>query len=140
MASTKKSYSEARHLVVDIETLGVAVPAPILSIGMAMLDCSSGFPATLTVHSIQVNPARCVGSPGTASAVWWMKQSEAARRAALAPEKSVDPWEEFLSLVESFSPDYFWGKSPDFDFGHLEAQVTAPRPIPCGIGRGFSLH
>lgn len=127
-----KPYYEACHLVVDIETLGVKIPAPILSIGVAMLDCSNGIPATLSVRNIQVDPARCIGAPETASVLWWMNSKmDSARAAALEPESDDDPFAAFLKLIDDFKPDYFWGKSPDFDFGHLEAQLAHQGlPIP----------
>lgn len=39
----RTAYAAARHLIVDIETLGLTVPAPVLSIGAVFLDCSAGF-------------------------------------------------------------------------------------------------
>lgn len=47
MAETNRegrtAYAAARHLIVDIETLGLTVPAPVLSIGAVFWIVLRGF-------------------------------------------------------------------------------------------------
>ncbi len=117
-------YAKAKHLVVDIETLGLAVPAPILSIGLVLLDCSEGFPAKLQTWTIKVDPKACVGTAEEKTLAWWAQQSEAARKEAFEGTPDEDPFGKFLAIVLANRPDYYWGKSHDFDFGHLAAQLA----------------
>ncbi len=126
-----KSYGNSRHLVVDIETLGTAAPAPILAIGAVCLDAICGRPAIVRTMRIGLDPRACAGSPDADTVLWWNRQAEAVRREAFAGATTSDPWGDFMSLIEDFQPDYFWGKAPDFDFGHLAAQLEAAgRPVP----------
>ncbi len=123
-AGGRSLYARAKHLVVDIETLGLSVPAPILSIGMVLLDCSGGFPAKLTTWTLKVDPKTCVGEPEEKTMQWWAQQSEAARQEAFEGTPDADPFGEFLKIALAHRPDYYWGKSHDFDFGHLGAQLA----------------
>lgn len=74
MAETKRegrtAYAAARHLIVDIETLGLTVPAPVLSIGAVFLDCSAGFPASMRTWQVKVDPKKCIGEPDPKTLDW----------------------------------------------------------------------
>lgn len=125
-----KSYRYSRHLIVDIETLGTVAPAPILSIGMVFLDFNSANP-TFVTDNIHVDPAVCVGEADEKTQEWWKNQSEQARTDAFLAVKDTDPFGRFVAKVNEFKPDFFWSKGPDFDFGHLAAQLTPKRyPLP----------
>lgn len=125
-----KSYGKARHLVVDIETLGTAVPAPILSIGAVCLDAGKDGAVVRTLN-LGIDPCACTGAPDAETVLWWNRQPAAVRREAFVGATAIDPWEDFSALIEDFQPDYFWGKAPDFDFGHLAAQLAFQgRPVP----------
>ena len=121
----RTSYAAARHLIVDIETLGLTVPAPVLSIGAVLLDCSAGFPATMRTWQVKVDPKKCVGEADPKTLAWWANQSEAARKEAFEGTPDENPFGKFLGFVREVKPTYFWGKSHDFDFGHLGAQIEA---------------
>ena len=129
MAETNRegrtAYAAARHLIVDIETLGLTVPAPVLSIGAVFLDCSAGLPASMRTWQVKVDPKKCIGEPDPKTLDWWSKQSEEARREAFEATPDANPFGKFLGFVREVKPTYFWGKSHDFDFGHLGAQIEA---------------
>ncbi len=129
MAGTKREgrtpYAAARHLIVDIETRGLTVPAPVLSIGAVFLDCSAGLPASMRTWQVKVDPNKCIGEPDPKTLDWWSKQSEEARREAFEATPDANPFGKFLGFVREVKPTYFWGKSHDFDFGHLGAQIEA---------------
>ena len=129
MAETNRegrtAYAAARHLIVDIETLGLTVPAPVLSIGAVFLDCSAGLPASMRTWQVKVDPKKCIGEPDPKTLDWWSKQSEEARREAFEATPDANPFGKFLGFVRDVKPTYFWGKSHDFDFGHLGAQIEA---------------
>lgn len=124
------SYAEAKHLVLDIETLGFSKPAVIASIGAVVWGFRTGvtakFSALIDVRGFSVRPE-------TESVLWWLRQSDAARRRTFGGENRepiAGALERFFAFCREQSPNYYWGNSPDFDFGHLEAWAASPADIP----------
>lgn len=117
-------YHRAKHFILDIETLGVTVPAPILSAGIVVLDLSGDVPS-IRSYLLHVDPKQCVGHPETETVQWWLKQTAKARLDAFYAERDKAPFDRFVEIIEEEQPDYFWGKSHDFDFGHMGAQLKA---------------
>ncbi len=124
-------YESTKHLVVDIETTGINPPSPILTIGMVFLDfnpyrenATTGEPDIKTYY-LGVDPKECIGDPDSASLSWWGQQDSEVRKAAFFPERTPNVFQTFVDIVNQEAPDYFWGNSPDFDFGHLGAQIKA---------------
>lgn len=126
----KVPYHRAKHLIVDIETMGITIPSPILSVGAVYLDF------TVTPHVVRpvffkMDPKESVGSPDTETILWWLHQSEAARNEAFFSPVTEHAYDRLEAFMSEMKPDYYWGKSPDFDFGHLAAQFKAQgRTIP----------
>ncbi len=125
------SYDTTKHLIVDIETLGINPPAPILTIGMVFLDfdpyregAEDGEPDIKTYY-LGVDQKECVGEADEATMAWWGQQDCAVRKAAFCPTVTPNVFQEFVNIVNREAPDYLWGNSPDFDFGHLGAQIKA---------------
>ena len=125
------SYGTTKHLIVDIETTGVNPPAPILTIGMVFLDfdpyrdnANTGEP-DITTYYLGVDQQECIGETDKETMSWWGRQDSAVRDAAFYPKKTPNVFQEFVDIVEREAPDYFWGNAPDFDFGHLGAQLKA---------------
>lgn len=117
-------YHRAKHFILDIETLGVTVPAPILSAGIVVLDLSGDVPS-IRSYLLHIDPKQCVGHPETETVQWWLKQTAKARLDAFYAERDKAPFDRFVEIIEEEQPDYFWGKSHDFDFGHMGAQLKA---------------
>lgn len=118
------SYHRAKHFILDIETLGVTVPAPILSAGIVVLDLSGDVPS-IRSYLLHIDPRQCVGHPEIETVQWWLKQTAKARLDAFYAERDEAPFDRFVEIIEKEQPDYFWGKSHDFDFGHMGAQLKA---------------
>ena len=123
-------YADAVHLVLDIETLGLRKPAIIASMGAVVWSFRRGvtakFKAAVDLESF--------GEPPELEAVlWWMRQSPAAIRHAFGGRRRLPLHEalgRFFTFCREQSPDYYWGNSPDFDYGHLEAHVRNREEIP----------
>ena len=123
-------YAEARHLILDIETLGVKKPAVIASIGAVVWGFRTGVVAKFKA-SVDLMEFEAV--PEIDTVLWWLRQSPAAIRHTFGGAKRVpiaDALSRFFAFCREQAPDYYWGNSPDFDFGHLEAYAASPADIP----------
>lgn len=118
-------YHKATHLVVDIETLGISIPTPILTLGYVILDFAGQTINPVTTGLIHFDPLQCAGTPEAATVLWWKQQSAEARHEAFEETPDADPLGMFENLFKCYRFDYLWGKSPDFDFGHMAAQLKA---------------
>ena len=126
------AYGAAKHLIVDIETMGIQPPAPILTIGMVVLDYRAaveGVPAVRTFY-LGVDPKDCLGAVNIETLRWWERQVGAVRKAAFNTVITPNALQAVADIMTREAPDYFWGNSPDFDYGHLEAQFDA-KGIDC---------
>lgn len=102
----------------DIETLGTSPNSVIVSIGAAMFDLTKGEIVDKFYRVIDIQScvdAGLVIDPGTV--VWWMKQSDAARK-VFTEQSFVLPHvlKEFSAWVgKSDSKCRFWGNGATFD-------------------------
>lgn len=103
------------HVMIDLETLGKRGDAVILSIGAVAFTkrkCISTF-------SIDIDPESCEANGLTIDAstvMWWMKQSEDARKALTNPSKRS--LHESLTQFEDWFPEDVhgvWGNGATFD-------------------------
>lgn len=126
----KVPYHQAKHLIVDIETMGVTIPSPILSVGAVLLDFTQT-PHVVRPVFFKMDPKESIGAPDTETILWWLRQSEAARNEAFFSPVTEHAFDQLENFFKAAAPDYYWGKAPDFDFGHLAAQFTDQgRTIP----------
>lgn len=103
-----------KHLVLDIETLGVEHGSQILSIGAVCGDEQFNVPNIQRTLDAKIDF-------NTVS--WWMTTPQEAREIAFNQCRANclhSALIAFNDFIERVQPDYFWGNSPDFDFGHLE--------------------
>lgn len=105
-----------KHLVLDIETLGVEYGSTVLSIGAVCSD------REFYVNNIVTHVYG--GDIDHDTVKWWMTvPSETARKELYSQggnNAMCDVLDDFVRFIEIVQPDYFWGNSPDFDFGHME--------------------
>lgn len=121
------------HVVVDIETMSLASNAAILSIG-AVLVGAPGIESRPRTFYTDVDPAWYERTPlgrtfdvSLDTALWWMRQSDAARSAltdlygtaGVAPELPVvlDAFREYLDACSGgdLSSVVLWGNGAAFD-------------------------
>lgn len=108
------------HLMVDLETMGNKPNAPIISIGAAFFEPSSGEIGSQFSCSISLDSSMSVGAhPDASTIMWWMKQSEAARESVAIPDSDLpSALLGFSDFVTSNSKTKFvqiWGNGATFD-------------------------
>ena len=114
-------FDLSKHLVLDIETFGVNKGAAIASIGAVCGDAS-----------FYVVVAPFCGECEEDTEAWWESNAvsdEARAEIFKTPLRQCrcteDALRDFLAFIEMAKPNYFWGNSPDFDFGHVEYWLRA---------------
>ncbi|MBT0720557.1 3'-5' exoribonuclease [Rosenbergiella collisarenosi] len=109
-----------KHLMVDIETMGTAPGSPILTIGAVFFEPSTDelgpqFYQVATLRSEMANGA----VPDADTIMWWMQQSEEARKALSSNPSHIN---EVLLALSSFALStsttrniQLWGNGANFD-------------------------
>lgn len=130
------------HIMLDLETLGTAPGSVILSIGACVFDENGPLDGCDNRFHLNIDVERTVDAGflmDTSTALWWMKQGDAARGALLAGQKgAVGPhvaMVDFCEWLKRVAPDdkarFIWGKGPSFDCGLLAAAYRLMRlPTP----------
>jgi len=119
-----------QHMMIDLETMGTRVDAPVLSIGAVMFEPSTGELGDEFYVAIDPESALLHGKLSGSTLKWWMAQSDAARKAAMAGSVSAG---NALADLESFyigqgwSDIRVWGNGATFDISILEAQYYSWR-------------
>jgi len=122
------------HVMVDIETLGTAPGSAILSIGAVVFDpfaeeLGQTFEANIDLASCFA--AGLSADPNTL--IWWMEQSDAARRAAFLADDEVNLRDGLVGLVDYLGQVArhkglglrLWSHGANFDPILLEAAYRA---------------
>lgn len=106
---------EMRHLILDIETLGARKGSKIVAIAAVCEEMSFERFIDLDSHD---------GIIESETVLWWLRvpektaiQSTFRRYGRVSLKRALLDLNDF---IKECNPDRFWGKSPDFDFGHLE--------------------
>jgi DNA polymerase III epsilon subunit-like protein len=109
-----------KHVMIDIETMGTGANASILSIAAVRFDLNTGEVDSISSINVDLQSCLDIGLDIDASTVlWWMQQSEEARKALLNPSEGI---EDALLLLSDLitKEDEVWGNSARFDLGILE--------------------
>jgi 3' exoribonuclease, RNase T-like len=102
----------------DLETLGLKHDAAILSIGVALFDEDT---IRDTLHVVLKEPMH--GSIDASTVMWWIGQSDVARRSLLEAPRidDVDASVLLRLFLEQFPLEEIWANSPGFDLTILES-------------------
>lgn len=104
------------HLMIDIETLGTRPNAPILSIGAVVFDPNTGKQGATFYRAIDPANAFLHGVPDGDTFKWWMEQSDAARKAAVAGTTLLpDALTALTKMPVVWKDVQVWANDPDFD-------------------------
>jgi len=104
-------------VMVDLETMGQGTDAAIISIGAVHFDTCKRTIESTFYSEVNLESSLQLGLKIDASTVlWWMKQSEAARKAFKHNEKARDIY-DVLTRFEEWYPERatFWGNGATFD-------------------------
>lgn len=117
-----------RHLMIDVETLGLAPGSVLCSIGWAAFDPDLAEPL-IESGVIQIDPQSCLDEGlgvDWSTLAWWMEQPKRARQALILPGMPLRAALTALALVvRRLRPERFWAKPAAFDFGVLRAAHAA---------------
>jgi hypothetical protein len=122
-----------KHIMIDLETLGTAADAVILSIGAVKFDLAStkidddGFYASVSIES-NLDAKRRISED---TLIWWLKQSPAAQKVFHEPKERLDDALVALSDWVGDSDYTVWSNGADFDLPMLahaysHAHIEAP--------------
>lgn len=108
------------HLMLDMETLGVSISAPIISVAAVFFDPQTGslgdsFYKVITLESSLEN-----GSIEPRTLAWWMTQSDEARcvfndASAIVLKDALYQFSEFVNSNGNSGDLQVWGNGASFD-------------------------
>lgn len=119
---TFKGKITMRHLMIDLETLGVSANAPIIAIGACFFDPNTGRYGECFDETIDFESALRYGVFDASTIRWWMQQSDEAREKAISGKSSLDvALRNFVDFCTQEPVEiYPWGNGAIFDVGILE--------------------
>ena len=100
------------HIMIDIETLSTAPNALVLSVGMVLFDEKTIF----AKEHIKNRISTATGDVSKDTVMWWLKQSDDARKAITEPQKGVVEMSEYNLVQElrdilcDYSVDAIWSQ------------------------------
>ena len=115
---TKKSTY--KHVMIDIETMGSKPYSAIVSIAAVRFDLDTGKTGEEFYVIVDLEDCvKCGLNMDPSTVLWWMKQSEEAKKELY---KKGIPLKEALTKLSKFidKEDQIWGNSPRFDQALLE--------------------
>lgn len=124
------------HCMLDLETMGNTTEAPIIAIGAVMFDIQNQILGEEFYVVVDLESSvKCGGVMDASTVLWWMKQSDKARKAFDQRGISIDlALTEFhVWLAEQGPTDQLkmWGNGAAFDNVILAgAYRRASQPVP----------
>lgn len=115
------------HIMLDLETWGVAPGSALRSIGACVFDPVTGEIGATFYRNVSDASCEDVGLTKDASTVaWWANQSAAASEALLIdPVHVIDALESFGEYWGKSRGQFVWGNGASFDPVILEAACAA---------------
>lgn len=120
----------SRHIMVDIETLGLRQPVPVVSIGAVAFDPDAGKLLGEEFEShIRLADAIAYGGVDPDTLLWWLQQEDAARAALVSGQaRAVGLRPALLQLawfIGATDVAGIWSHGATFDIPALEAAFSA---------------
>lgn len=110
-----------QHIMIDLETAGTAVNAPILTVGACFFDPDSGRIGDTFYEAIGWQSAFINGRASGDTMKWWMQQSDEARKAVIAGTlRTEDVLDHFRTFCRRAANPIVWGNGATFDISMLE--------------------
>lgn len=133
------------NMMLDLETLGTSSNAAIVSIGAVYFDPTTNTLGNEFYADIDLKSAVAFGGQIDADTViWWLGQSEDARKALYLPHQTTTAV-NILTTLESFAEFcvpkvHIWGNGVDFDnvvLGNAYKRAEMEMPFSYGKNRCF---
>lgn len=115
------------HLMIDLETLGTAVNAPIISIGAVFFDPNTGKLGEEFNQSVDLASALKFGKASGDTIKWWMGQDDNARKSVTRGILTIEEvLSGFVTFVHKKDVNFLrvWGNGATFDISILEVAFT----------------
>lgn len=110
--------------ILDLETGGTKPGCAIFSIGAVAVDLETGEISSSFYTPIDLDDATKVGTLDHGTMIWWVKQSEEARKAVFEPlEKTMSVFEALDAFQNWFIEnrcETIWGNGATFDVSIIE--------------------
>lgn len=117
--------STLENIMIDLETLGTFMNAPVVTIGACYFDPMTGEIGETFYDRIDIADAMQSGSPDPETIRWWLKQDPAAQ-GELAKRGRSAP--DVLNTLKAFyrkgQDAKVWGNGPTFDITMLDYQYN----------------
>lgn len=109
-------------LMIDLETMGTAVNAPIVAIGAVYFNPNTGELGETFEAAIELEDAFNYGRVSGGTVKWWLGQSEAARQKIIRGRHMAVPvFEKFADFCGKYGDRVQpWGNGASFDISMLE--------------------
>lgn len=124
--------NQARHVMLDLETMGTSPDAAIVAIGAVTFEPADDTCPARFYRAVQLESAVAGGGlmdPGTVQ--WWMRQSDAARAVLHGGLPIVDALIEFSAWLGDVADTdvQVWGNGANFDNVILSRAYTRARMV-----------
>lgn len=119
------------HIMIDIETLGVRLDAPIIQLGYCVFNKNRILKST----EINIEFPTTLEKADLSTVLWWMKQDKKVIEQVFNPDNRKSLYHALNSMVWEFKEREIvsvWSKGPQFDIAMLEGkfkyfhQITIP--------------
>lgn len=109
------------NIMIDLETLGTFMNAPIITIGACYFDINTGEIGDTFYQRIDIAEAMRFGRADPETFRWWLKQESAAQAELAEKGRSAsDVLTEFSDFYRKSHDGKVWGNGPTFDITILE--------------------
>lgn len=125
------------HIMVDLETLGLAAGNVVVSIGLCSFDENGDIYGEMDLRIDIADAQKCGLTIDASTVKWWMKQSHSAQRATFVDDEFALTLKGALyKTIDFFSAtpggiDGVWANSPSMDLvllGHCFKLCGIPKP------------
>lgn len=105
-----------QHLMIDLETLGTFMNAPVITIGAAFFNPMTGEVGDKFYEKIDIAEAMKYGTADADTIRWWLTQApEAQKELAQAKSKMADVLNDLKAFYNKGNDAKVWGNGPTFD-------------------------
>lgn len=115
--------STRENIMIDLETLGTFMNAPIVTIGACYFDPMTGEIGDKFYERIDIAEAMRFGRADPETIRWWLTQDPAAQAELAKPGRPIiDVLDDLAAFYKRSNDGKVWGNGPTFDITMLEYQ------------------
>ena len=112
-----------RHIMIDLETLGTFMNAPVITIGACFFNPMTGEIGDTFYERIDIAEAMKYGRADPETLRWWLTQNpDAQKELAKKGNPAAEVLEAFKAFYKKSQDGQVWGNGPTFDITMLDYQ------------------